>query len=93
MLCDKMDDKGDKKEWMRAEIEELNHMFYDKPELWDVTCNIYRDRVRKQNALTKMADKFNTTVHQIQTKLHNLRNQFNRESKKKQNDKIRSRNR
>ncbi|XP_031327793.1 uncharacterized protein LOC116159041 isoform X2 [Photinus pyralis] len=71
-----------KKEWLKAEIEELIIMYQGKPVLWDVKSNIYKNRVKKQDAYQEMAEEFNTTVEEIQRKIHNLRNQFNSEFKK-----------
>ncbi|XP_031329964.1 uncharacterized protein LOC116160947 [Photinus pyralis] len=71
-----------KKEWLKAEIEELIIMYQGKPVLWDVTSNIYKNRVKKQDAYQEMAEEFNTTIEEIQRKIHNLRNQFNSEFKK-----------
>lgn len=73
---------GDKKEWLKAEIDELINMYHGKPELWDVKCKVYKDRVKKHNALTEIAGELNTTIEEIQRKIHNLRNQFNSEFKK-----------
>lgn len=70
---------SDKKEWFKGEIEDLINMYHGKPELWDVTSNIYKNRVKKQDAVKEMAEEFNTTVEEIQRKIHNLRNQFNSE--------------
>lgn len=71
-----------KKEWLKSEIEELILMYQGKPELWDVTTAMYKNRIKKQDALKELADEFSTTTEEIQRKIHNLRNQFSSELKK-----------
>jgi len=70
---------GDKKEWLKSEIDQLINMYHNKPELWDVKS---KDRVKKRDALDEIATTFETTVKEITRKIHNLRNQFNSEFKK-----------
>ncbi|XP_028131331.1 uncharacterized protein LOC114327031 [Diabrotica virgifera virgifera] len=73
---------GDKKEWLKADVEQLIYLYQCKPELWDITSEIYKDKLKKQNAYKELAEDFNTTVEEIQRKIHNLRTQFNNEVKK-----------
>ncbi|CAH1962106.1 unnamed protein product [Acanthoscelides obtectus] len=42
----------------------------------------FKDRTKKQNALQKLADLFNTSTAEIQRKLHDLRTQVNQEWRK-----------
>jgi len=72
---------GDKKEWLKSEIDQLINMYHNKPELWDVKSKVYKDRVKKRDALDEIATTFET-VEEITRKIHNLRNQFNSEFKK-----------
>jgi len=72
---------GDKKEWLKSEIDQLINMYHNKPELWDVKSKVYKDRVKKRDALDEIATIFETTVEEITRKIH-LRNQFNSEFKK-----------
>ncbi|KAK9685271.1 Alcohol dehydrogenase transcription factor Myb/SANT-like [Popillia japonica] len=72
----------EKREWLKNEIDELINMYHNKPELWDVTSKGYKDRVKKRDALSDIAEKFETTVEEITRKIHKLRNQFNSEFKK-----------
>nr|CAH7715254.1 unnamed protein product [Callosobruchus chinensis] len=39
------------------------------PELWNVHTAEFEDRIKKQNALQKLADLFNTSTAEIQRKL------------------------
>jgi len=73
---------GDKKEWLKSEIDQLINMYHNKPELWDVKSKVYKDRMKKRDALDEIATTFETTVEEITRKIHNLRNQFNSEFKK-----------
>lgn len=73
---------NNKKQWLKAEIDELIDLYHAKPELWDIKSKIYRNRVKKQSALVEIAENFRTTVEEITRKIHNLRNQFNSELKK-----------
>nr|CAH7745742.1 unnamed protein product [Callosobruchus chinensis] len=47
------------------------------PGLWNVYTTEFKDRIKKQNALQKLADLFSTSTAEIQRKLHNLRTQVN----------------
>jgi hypothetical protein len=43
-----------KKEWLKTEIDELIDLNHNKPVLWDVEDNVYRDRIKKRYALVEI---------------------------------------
>nr|CAH7725331.1 unnamed protein product [Callosobruchus chinensis] len=71
--------------WTREDTCLLFENFELYPELW----NVHTAGIKKQNALQKMADLFNTSTADIQRKLHNLRTQVNQEWRKIQKKKSR----
>jgi hypothetical protein len=53
---------SEKKEWLKTEIEELIDLYHNKPVLWDVEDKVYRDRIKKRDALVEMAEIFATSI-------------------------------
>ena len=70
-------------EWIREEIEQLITEYEARPLLWDVLSVDYRNRIKKAETWTSLAEKMGKEVAEVQRKMHNLRNQFNQELKKK----------
>lgn len=68
--------------WTREKTAELIELLEGSPELWDTTQKIYRDWVKKQAAITQLADHFSVSIAEINRKLHNLRTQMNNEVRK-----------
>nr|CAH7733195.1 unnamed protein product [Callosobruchus chinensis] len=75
--------------WTREDTCLLIENFELHPELCNVHTAEFKDRIKKQNALQKLADLFNTSTAEIQSKLHNLRTQVNQEWRKNQKKKSR----
>nr|CAH7747645.1 unnamed protein product [Callosobruchus chinensis] len=63
--------------WTRGDMCLLIENFELYPEFWNVHTAEFKDRIKKQSALQKLADLFNTSTADIQRKLHNLRTQIN----------------
>nr|CAH7714629.1 unnamed protein product [Callosobruchus chinensis] len=59
--------------WTREDTCLLIENFELHPELWNVQLYILQNSktIKKQNALQKFADLFNTSTAEIQRKLHN----------------------
>nr|CAH7756583.1 unnamed protein product [Callosobruchus chinensis] len=72
----------EKLKWTREDTCLLIENFELYPELWNVHSAEFKDRIKKQHALQKLADLFNTSTAEIQRKLHNLRTQVNQEWRK-----------
>lgn len=68
--------------WTKERTTELIEKFESSPELWDTTSKLYRDRAKKEAAVTKLAEHFSVTSAEINRKLHNLRTQMNNERRK-----------
>ncbi|CAG9764370.1 unnamed protein product [Ceutorhynchus assimilis] len=72
----------EKRVWNREEATMLIENFELYPELWEVHCKDFKNRVMKQAALEKLTGLFETSENKIQRKLHNLRTQMNQEWRK-----------
>jgi hypothetical protein len=66
-----------KKEWLKTEIDEPIDLYHNKPVLSDVEDKVYRDRIKKRDALVEMAEIFATSTEEqpIQCENH-LWNKF-----------------
>ncbi|KAJ8918002.1 hypothetical protein NQ315_011455 [Exocentrus adspersus] len=67
------------KTWSVDEVHTLIYQWRAHPELWDVKNKQYRNKVKKQAALSMLAAEFATTESEIYRKFHNLRTQFHQE--------------
>nr|CAI5867042.1 unnamed protein product [Callosobruchus analis] len=56
--------------WTREDTYLLIENFELYPGIWNVHTVEFKDRIKKQNALQKLADLFNTSTAEIQKKLH-----------------------
>lgn len=72
----------EKKLWSMTDTNQLIFMYENRPELWNVKCKHYKNRMKKQYALNEMAETFSVTIEEVYRKLHNLRTQFNNEIRK-----------
>lgn len=54
---------------VKVDIEELINIYHDEPKLRGFTCKSFKDRVKKHNAFTEVAEEFSTTVEEIQRKI------------------------
>uniref|UniRef100_A0A4P6DGB3 Putative alcohol dehydrogenase transcription factor myb/sant-like protein rhodnius neglectus n=2 Tax=Rhodnius TaxID=13248 RepID=A0A4P6DGB3_RHOPR len=70
---------AEKKTWPKEEVFSLIEHWQASPGLWNVRYKSYKNRIKKQRAIKRIAIKFNTTENEISRKLHNLRTQFNQE--------------
>jgi hypothetical protein len=64
---------GTKKKWSAEETKRLTEENESATRLWNVFEKAYRDTDVKNEVLQGMAAKFQTTVYEVQRKLHNLR--------------------
>ena len=67
------------KSWTKSDVFLLISQWELYPELWNVKNKLYRNRIKKQNALKEIASNFNTTTNEVSRKLHNLRTQYHSE--------------
>ncbi|XP_050294292.1 uncharacterized protein LOC126734639 [Anthonomus grandis grandis] len=77
----------DRRVWSRDDTNLLIENVELYPELWNVHCKDFKNRVKKQGAFQKLAELFETSENEIQRKLHNLKTQLNQEWKKIQKKK------
>lgn len=64
------------KYWSDEQTSELIQLIEKNQCLWNVNHIYYRDRTKRQLALTKMAIKLKHSAKQIRTKIKNLRSQY-----------------
>lgn len=61
----------------------------NRRELWNTHGKDFKNRLKKQSALQKLADLLDTSPNEVQRKLHNLRIELNQEWRKKSSVDIR----
>jgi hypothetical protein len=64
---------GTKKRWAADETKRLTEENESATRLWNVFEKAYKDEDVKNKVLQRMVAKFQTTVYEVQRKLHNLR--------------------
>lgn len=78
---------SEKKYWSNHDVLSLISKWELYPELWDVSNESYRNRLKKQNALKNLATIFETAEYEINRKFHNLRTQYHHELRRIQEKK------
>lgn len=71
-----------KKIWTREETKLLIERVEEMPELWNISGQTNKDRVKKTAAIESLAEQFHIDSAEINRKLHNLRTQLNNELRK-----------
>ena len=64
-----------KKVWTKEETLELICLYESHPEIWDSRHMLYKDRDKRSMCWQLMGEALNTSVAEVQRKMHNLRNQ------------------
>lgn len=68
--------------WNTESTLKLIESFHALPCLWDIQTKEYKNRNKKTDAYTTLAEEFNVTATEIEKKLHALKVQFRREHKR-----------
>lgn len=68
--------------WNNDKIFHLIELYQTKALLWDNTRGDYKDKPKKEAALAEISKALNISQRDVETKLHILRTQFSRETKK-----------
>lgn len=71
----------EKRDWSKNDTAELIQKIESFPEIWDVHSRDFKDRLKKSNAFSSIAQEFNTSPKEILRKWHNLKTQFSQEIK------------
>jgi hypothetical protein len=66
---------GEKHVWDREFTLGLISVYEAHPEMWDTRHRDYKDREKRNLCWQLMAEETNTSVAEVQRKIHNLRNQ------------------
>jgi hypothetical protein len=66
---------AEKKVWTKEATMELILIYESHPELWDSRHMHYKDREKRSKCWQSMAAGMNTSVAEMQRKIHNLRSQ------------------
>jgi len=61
--------------WTKVETLELICLYESHPEIWDNRHVHYKDRDKRSMCLQSMGEALNTSVVEVQRKIHNPRNQ------------------
>jgi len=61
--------------WTKEETRELICLYESHPEIWDSRHMHYKDRDKRSMCWQSMGEALNTSVAEVQWKIHNLRNQ------------------
>lgn len=69
-------------EWCKDDVLTLIQMYKDRENLWNCATNEYRNKNNRHDALTEIADHFETTKFEVERKLKNILSTFAREHKK-----------
>jgi hypothetical protein len=64
-----------KKFWTNEETLERICIYESSPEIWDSQYMRYKDRDERSMCWELMAEALNTSIGEVQRKIHNLRNQ------------------
>jgi hypothetical protein len=64
-----------KKVWTKEETLELICIYESFPEIWDSWHMHYKDRDKRSMCRQSIGEAMNTSVGDVQRKIHNLRNQ------------------
>jgi len=64
-----------KKFWTKEETLELICLYESYPEIWNSWHMHYKDRDKRSMCWQSMGETLNTSVAEVQRKVHNLRNQ------------------
>lgn len=64
-----------RKVWDRQDTFKLIKEYHVRPILWNSKVDEYRNKEKKYKTYNELAEIFQTTIEEIQRKLHNLRNQ------------------
>lgn len=70
--------------WKPKQIIQLIKLFKERPCLWNVNVQEYRDKSKRHKELTYIAKEFNVSNEQIKKKLFNMRIQYMHERRKLQ---------
>ncbi|CAC5382457.1 unnamed protein product [Mytilus coruscus] len=62
-------------------------LYENEPSLWDVTSQVYHDKIGRKRALERMDGKINIGVDKINKKINNLRTYYKREMNKVEDSK------
>ncbi|KAL6265630.1 hypothetical protein P5V15_002424 [Pogonomyrmex californicus] len=74
-------------EWPYDKVLQLIALFQQRPMLWDIRCDAYKDRQKRQEVTVELATYFNVEKDEIERKLKNLQSHFYREVKKEEQSK------
>ena len=66
----------DDKQWSTDEVEKLIRFWQEHKELYRIDNPQYLDRGRKSIILSQVAEQLNTTVVEVQNKMHGLRTYY-----------------
>lgn len=66
-------------QWTTDLVLELIKRFEEKPELWDFSSELYKNREKKQESLKEIADAMGTDVRTVDRKMRMLIGQYRRE--------------
>lgn len=69
-------------EWSKKQPLELIELLHVQECLWNVKNEVYKDRQKKKDALAAIASQMDMNVNDVDKKITNLKNQFNREVNK-----------
>ena len=69
-------------EWSKKQTLELIELLHVQECLWNVKNEVYKDRQKKKDALAAIASQMDINVNDVDKKITNLKNQFNREVNK-----------
>jgi hypothetical protein len=64
-----------KKVWTKEGTLELIHIYESSPEICDIRHMHYKDRDKRSMCWQSMGEALDTSVGELQRKIHNLRNQ------------------
>lgn len=68
--------------WNPDEVLELINTVKEHSCLWDMNNKDYRNRAKKESAISYIASKFDVTAEHVKMKIHTLRTQYTNERRK-----------
>lgn len=68
--------------WTNERTLEFIEQYKNKPLLWDIVHNDYRNKIKRHDALLELANSFEVTKEETEKKIKNLQTTFSIENKK-----------
>ncbi|KAF9422078.1 hypothetical protein HW555_002099 [Spodoptera exigua] len=68
--------------WTNEKTLEFIEQYKNKPLLWDIVHNDYRNKIKRHDALLELANSFEISKEEVEKKIKNLQTTFSKENKK-----------